>query len=276
MKKFILISFLGIGALFTIESCNNDDPTPVTMMLVTSHQATGKFYKMDKTTGTKTEVFTVKEGTDDVTNFRSLVYHPGKNLLYGSLNNNFDAVLYSIDPSTKIATLINDNDQGKWDSFGQLFVAADDSLLAVGYFDDGGFMKFGTTGNESSKITTIDNLCCGMGSVYDPNTKIINAGTYPDTGGEVRIVTADASGSITGTKIITDLIEFPADTENDDFYVRSMAKDTNGTIYAIIFNYDKKDTYFSTINLSTNKITWISTLGESTADQYMVLAFIPE
>jgi hypothetical protein len=283
-----LLSLLLLVAVITFESCNDDDE--VKDVLITSHRASGKFYKLDKSTGAQTEIFTATYDGATLNEIRGFVYHPKQNLFYASINSYKDqdgiqlGHLYTIHPKTKVATRINENDGNNgaydvWDAIVNWAVASDDSLVAVGDFnsDGNGIVKFGIDGGRSLKTAEVD-FCCGLGLVYDKSTKILLVGNEPNGTEEVRIDEITQTGTITDTYTITEFDNFPAATDLSvtDLYLKAMAKDKDGTIYGIVYNVDDtKESYFVKVDIENLTITYISTLGEDSANQYNTLAFIP-
>jgi hypothetical protein len=285
--KALIILLAGIVAL---QSCGDDEKSPLADVLVTSHRQTGVFYKVDQTTGETTEIFTPTVSGGTLKEVRAFVYHPGKKLFYASATSEtFDeelqsGFLYSINPKTKAATVINNNDGDAgayevWDAINNWAVAKDDSLVAIGDFnDDGnGIVKFGTDGSRSLK-TKIVNICCGNGMLYDKETNILTvASSYNSGDGEIDIVTISSAGEITATTTITTFNDFP---ETDDLTttwltMKALAKNKDGVIYGILFPYDLKKSYLVTVDLETEEINYITTLGVDNENQYNSLAFIP-
>ncbi len=54
-----------------------------------------------------------------------------------------------------------------------------------------------------------------------------------------------------------------------------MAKDKKGNVYGIVFNDELSKSYFVSIDLEGEEITYISTLGADNGHQFNTLAFIP-
>lgn len=287
MKKILLLSIFALGLLLTIESCKDDDPAPQEI-LITSHRKTGKFYKLDLTTGAKTEAFDIKLSGNTLNELRGFVYHPKKDLFYASASSYVDqdnprnGFLYSIVPSTKVATVINSNN-GKggayaiWDAVVNWAVASDDSLVSVGDFngDGSGIVKFGTDGGRSKKTTEVD-FCCGLGLIYDATAKTMLVTNDPNDGTVEILTITQATGAISNTLVIDNLIDFPKDVSTDWLPVKAMAKAKDGMIYALMFNSDEADTYLIKIDIANKKATYIATLGTDNANQYNLLAFVPE
>lgn len=286
MKRLLAI-LLPVLMTFTFFTCSDDESKPADV-LVTSHRQTGVFYKLDKSTGEKTEIFTPTINGNTLMELRALVYHPGENLFYVSAssetfeNGTQSGYLYSLNPNTKAATVINDN-QDDWYAINNWAVAEDDSLIGVGYFRGGGIFgngsgvaKFGTDGEPGANLVGSPEICCGNGLVYDKSTGImlVASGNYSDDG-EIIIETISAEGVITNSTNITTLTGFPEDQSTTWSVVKAMAKDKKGDIYGIFFNDDLEMTYLVAIDIEGEEITYISTLGADDENQYNSLAFIP-
>jgi hypothetical protein len=249
--------------------------------LITSHRATGTFYKIDVKTGLTTEIFTPTLGGNSLTAIRAFVYHPKKKLFYASATSNPNGFLYTINPKTKEATVINNNDGNGgayqvWDAIVNWAVDKDDSLIAIGDFnsDGNGIVKFGTDGGRSLKTKVVD-FCCGLAMIYDKKTGNMLVGSGEDTNNnEIDIVSINAAGTITSTSTITTFTGFNDDFPNSWLTLKAMVKSKNGDVYGILNNYDSGKSFFVSIDLDGEEITYISTLGADESNMYNSLAYI--
>ncbi len=250
--------------------------------VITAHRGNGKVFTVDKATGAKTEAFTPLFNASALLSLRGFVYHKNQKKFYVTQNTDAGGDLYTIDPATKVATRINDNlgsvDNDVWDAVVNWAVAADDSLIGVGDFnDDGnGIVKFGTNGGRSKK-TAQTNFCCALGMLYDVTAqKFLVADGDLNGNKEVVIEEYAQTGAKTGVSIrIPTFNGFTDDITSDWLVLRSMAKDKDGTVYGSLFNDNKKKTYFVKIDLTAKTITYVGTLGSDNANQHNVLAFVP-
>jgi hypothetical protein len=250
--------------------------------LITSHRTSGKVFIVDKATGAKTESFTPMFNANALTSLRGFVYHKNQKKFYVTQNTDAGGDLYTIDPATKVATRINDNlgsaDNEIWDAVVNWAVAADDSLIGIGDFnDDGnGIVKFGTNGGRSKKTAQAD-ICCALGMLYDASAQkftIANAWATEDK--QVLIEDYTHTGALSGSPIeITTFNGFPDDLATYWLNVRSMAKDKDGVIYGNMFSDDNKKTYFVKIDLTAKTITYVAVIGADAANQHNVLVFVP-
>lgn len=280
-KRFTIwltVTTLTLTVIFTA-SCKKDKDA-VSYSLVTSHRTSGKFYTINPSNGNTTEIFTPTFSGSTLNDIRAFVYHPKQNLFYASVSSSVGADLYTINPANKVATKINDNDGTNGPTYTAVVnwaVAADDSLIAVGDFDDddNGIEKFGINGGRSAGIAEAD-VCCGLGMLYDASTstfKVANGWSTDEM--EVLIQTITATGTVTGSVNITTFNNFPDDLSDDWVVMKGMAQNTDGNIYGVLYNSDRSKTYFVRINMTAPSIDYISTLGADNANQYNNLTLIP-
>jgi hypothetical protein len=300
MKRLLTLLFTA-GIMLGTLSCGDDDSNDG-VALITADRVSGQFYVINPKTGATKEAFEITYNGNVLTEIRSLVYHPGENRFYVSSHSyddlgdgNQNGRLFSVNPRTKEATLINDND-GKvaptdanqsyqiWDAIVNWAVEADDSLVAVGDFngDGNGFVRFGTDGGRSLKTVDAD-VCCGLGMIYDASTGEALLANSPGDG-EVFLELFDTNtGESLETTSITDFVGFPADfnaiSATSWMPTKGLAsnkKVNGGTLYGLLYNDDTNKTYFVSIDIEALEVTYISTLGSAEDDQYNVLTFVPK
>jgi hypothetical protein len=259
--------------------------------LLTSHRQNGKFFTINPSNGATTEVFTATFEGVNMKDFRGFVYHPKQKLYYATvastINDQQAGFLYTINPATKVATMINENDGDPnedqvldyaiWDAVVNWSVAPDDSLIGIGDFngDGNGIVKFGKDGGRSLKTVEVD-FCCGLGmSWVDENTMLVANG-WSTGDGEVMLENIELNGTVSDDLLITTLEGFPTDITINWIPVRSLAKAKDGTLYGLMFNYDLNLTYFVKVDMANEKVVYISTIGGSAANQYTTLAFVPK
>ncbi len=285
----LLLAALFVASLVLIDSCKSDDPSPITYVLISGNRTTGKFYSVNETTGATKEIFTPTSNGATLTEVRAVVYHPKKNLFYFAQNstalgvNNVLGNLYSMNPTTKVATLINDNTTSKLIyAIANWSIAKDDSLVGLGYLRTGSgssIVKFGTDGKQTAKVVT-SNFCCGMGMLYDSKTNkftLSNDGAYAN---KVYVNEMDgATGVLSNEKIITTFSGFPEDfSVSSNLYLKAMAQNgSTATIYGLLYNSipASRKTYFVKIDLTAKSMTYISTIGADNNNQYNNLTYVP-
>lgn len=302
MKRILSILLL-VASLIVIQACG-DDENPVKTLLITSNRSTGTFYFINTKTGELTESFTAMYNDEPLTDIRGFAYHPTLKKIFVSVNSytnlgdgERNGALFTIDPKSHVATLINDND-GKvnendvsqsyaiWDAIVNWAITEDDSLIAVGDFngDGNGFVKFGTNGARGIGTVQAD-VCCGLGMIYNPETKeaLLGNGDNQDNAA-LDFETFDTeTGESLGLVTITDFVNFPDEfndiVESSWITVKGIAshpKVNNGRIYGLIFNTEDESrrTYFVSIDLENETVTYIATLGFNAGTQYNALSFI--
>lgn len=295
MKNKLSLSglFLGIMA-FALLSCGDDEKAAKDVLL-TTNRSTGQFYTINLTNGKLTPVFKAAYEGETLFDIRGLVYHPGEKAFYASVHSysllgegDQTGQLFRIDAKTKIATMINVNDGNggqydQWDAIVNWAVDADDSLMAVGDFnsDGNGFVKFGTNGGRSLKTVEAD-VCCGLGMIYDAESKEALIGNSPEDG-EVFIEKFDTqTGASIESFTFTTFNGFPEGfneiSETSWMPLKGLAVSSDGKYYGILFNDEDESqkTYFVSLDFDALTVTYISTLGISIGDQYSALTFVSD
>jgi hypothetical protein len=257
------------------------------MTLVTSHRGTGKFYSLDQTTGDTTYLFKSTIDASTLNDVRGFVYHVNQDLFYASTNSccSQNGKLFTINPDTKVATMINANDGNGgayevWDAIVNWAVGADDSLIAVGDFngDGNGIVKFGTDGGRSLKTAQAD-ICCGLGMTYDATAGTLLVGNGWDTDNkEIEISIVKEDGTLVGSDVINLFEGFEEEASFTDQWLtlKAMAQAPDGKVYGLIFGYDLSVTYLVQIDIAAKTITNVKMIGHNNANQFNSLAFIPK
>jgi hypothetical protein len=256
------------------------------LILVASHKTTGTIYSVTPSSGVRIELFTPTYNGNMLNEIRAFLYHPKENLYYASVSSMIDnapaGFLYTIDPQTKTATRINENNGANshevWDEVSNWIVAPDDSLLSVGDFNaEGvGLVKFGTNGGRGNTTTELV-VCCGLGLAWGAdNTEVIIANGTDTGNGEVQLDTYTLNGMLKAKQTIKNFENFPSDLSNDVLQLKSLAKDKNSSLYGLLVDETTGATYFVRILSLAGKVTYINTLGQDINNQYSSLAFIPK
>ena len=292
--KTTKLLFLTITALFLM-NCGDDEDSRETLELVTVKHNTGVLYKIDKTTGDLTEIHTLTYGGSPLTYLNSLVFHPGTGTYFAGSSGNGYGHLYSIDPKTGIATLLNNNNDSAngnpyhWLYLNDLVVMPDGNILAVSSLQVGspagftgdGLILFDTQGNV---IEYIQSDAAVSGMVYGMyKTKMYGSYSYLRT-----VEVADGHATMGPT------INF---TEGDGFdheinfigavVMFNMVKDpdnstlsellTEGEIYGLMYDGLPQDEYIVRINPLTGRLDNIGFLiNGGTTVIYHGLALVPE
>lgn len=288
MKKiFNLFTVALFVSLVVLQSCG-DDEKPSKNVLVLGSMFTGQFYTVNTTTGALTDLFVPQFDGGDLTDVRAFVYHPDEKKYYVAVTRNspLDGAILTIDPATKESTVINDNDVdgiNVWRALPNWFVTSDDSLFAVGDFNNGidGFTKFGVDGQPSSRIWVEErDMCCGYGMIYfsKENEIIVSNGDNQENG-TLDFLVYNKDAEIKRGFSITNFIGFEEVVGEDWWTIRSLASESNsrnGNVYGVLVNSDTGDTYFVKVDFSNYSITRIADLDTEGGYDFAPLAFVPE
>jgi len=259
--------------------------------LITSHRSNGLFSSILATTGNTTPLFTATTDGNDLTDVRGFVYHPNKDKFYISqASYNADGInprkgyLYTIDPATKVSTIINANDGlggvAIWDAINNWGVTEDDSLMGYGDFnsDGNGLVKFGTDGGRSSNTLQVSSVCCGLGMLFRAeSSEMIVGNSWSANNGQIILDRIDMNtGLVTNVMTTSELVGFPIDMSLEWLTTKAMAQFGDGTIYGILYPSSTQSSYFVSIDMAASTVTYISTLGAGKANQFNMLAYVPK
>ncbi|MBL7858997.1 MAG: hypothetical protein JNM57_15000 [Cyclobacteriaceae bacterium] len=275
MKKlisFAVLLLMLIPIVLPLESCNDDDDAAPIVMVV-AERSSGKIFTVDKATGALAETGLVTFNEVGLTNIRAMIYNPGNQTIYASAADDGGGKIYSINPSTMVATVLNPNTNHDWYGVADLLISSDNKILASLYFDSDpsgpGLVKFSLTGEIGTRIMfSDDNICCGMGIVYGSSTSQVLVSSY-----DMEIYSSDLSGTVT---LLTTLVpEGFNDTPSDDLYIQNIVKDNAGKVYAIVYDADNTDTFLASIDLTNSKLVEIGKMNTSN-NRYHALMLISQ
>ena len=261
MKKFIayVVSVLMlIPVVLPLESCDDDDDAAPIVMVV-SERSSGKIFTVNKTTGALTEVGLITYNEAGLTNIRGMIYNGGNKTIYASITDNGGGKIYSINPETMVATVINTNPDNIWYGVADLLMTGDNKVLASLFYTSGsgpGFAKFNLTGELSGDPIYFSNsdICCGMGIIYGSSTSQVLISSY-----NLEIYTSDLSGT---TTLLTTLVPSGfGDVAADDLYIQNMVKDSSGKIYALVYDEPNNLTHLALVDLNNDKLTEIGQMN---------------
>jgi len=274
--KTIILKFLGLALILTafMACSDDDDSTPIINdVMVVYNSETGVFSSINITNGALTTLGTVTLNNEVVVGLRDIVYNPSNKTVYASsrANDPYSGIIYSINPATLEATIINDNADEDWYALPGLEMAGG-KLLATVYWDyydpsydeSTGLLYLNLDGSFSSTFALMYQgdsfyFSDGMGIEYGSsnNQLLITDGN--------DILISDLNGNISEIIELTGT-GFPNMDELDD--VRTIETDADGTIYGI-----DGDGHFGSVNLTTGVFTYIATLP---GERIMALSMIPE
>lgn len=267
MKIFTHYALMMAGflSLIIMSSCGDDDsPAPTIMVAIES--STGILYAVDETDGSTTEIGTVMMDGSEVLNIRAMQYHTGTKMIYASSTDDGSGVLYSIEPTTLEATVINDNADDEWYGVAGMVINDDDQIMTDMWFKSSadvgygaGLAIFETSGTMSSSVLfSLQEICCGMGMVYDDDDNVLIGSA--DNGFEIfRVGTSGTVNAVTSFTYSDETVDV------GDLYIRSLTKDRKGNIYALVYNSDTGNTLLCSVDMDEATFTELGQVN-STSD----------
>jgi len=269
-----LITLLIAGLMFVQTGCNKDEDKPAVIKLVVVKRSTGVLYTVDKSTGNLTQIGALTYNSEPLTGLRGLVYDPDTEKCYGGATDDGGGGFYSINISTGVATLLNDDPDDDWYGIADLLMAVDGNILASLYSK--------MTGNSSlvifNKATGEDGT---HNSITDGDDELETSGglTYGSSATELILGGFDEIYYSSLTGLVSDTIPLIKTVNIDKFVaVMDLEKDSDETVFAMLYEYDDDTQYLVKLNAGTGEISELSVLtteGIKTGG-YHCLAFIPE
>ncbi|WP_162555981.1 hypothetical protein [Reichenbachiella versicolor] len=238
----------------------------------------GRFFEFDLEDGLDTDYFTVEtDDDDDLNDIRAFVYHPGENKFFVSESNDESGHLFSIDLNIDavLATTLNENEDGGWNSINSLLVSGKELLALVGFGDEKRRLTgFDTNGNElTTQRVVIDDFSSGVAMFYNDK-------------GETIVTKAESSDIIlrkinTTTGALTDYITF--DTFNNfDHTINGSRKQLTslmyheGKAYGIIYdNNGTYDTFFVELDFDNGEVEYIERWQTNSGDRHYTILALP-
>lgn len=277
MKKIILYAFtlsLLCTALIGIQSCNDDDPAP--NILVVAERTTGKLFKLDPSTGARTEVGQIKDaGGDGLTNIRGMVYHSASKRIFISSTSDGGGSIYVADSKAKVASIFHEDVDDLVYGGADLLITTDNKVVATLWFTDdasvgygSGFLLMPTSGAEADSVRFSEDLCCGMGICFgSSNNEILVASD------DIEIFSSTLDGTVTLEASLTP-VGFPTEAP-DDYAILNMVK-VGSDILALVYDYEEGDTYLAKVNLVDEELTVIGQVNDAAnTTRYHGLMLIP-
>lgn len=268
----MLVVFISPVILF-FQSCGKDDPAPIVM--VVAERNSGKLFILNSTTASKTEVAEIKLVTGaPITNIRAMVYHKSSKKIFASSTDDGDGVIYSINPGSMQASVINSNPNDHWYGVADMIITSDNNILASLWFESEsevgygpGFIKMNTDGTVTDMdIFTNENICCGMGIIANGTNKVLIASS------DLEIYESDLNGTV---ELMTTLTLEGFDLNDPGEYaIQNMVKDAKGNIFATVYCWDNGNTYLAKINLTTSKLIKVGQLNVGNTNRYHGLMLI--
>lgn len=291
MKKvgvsfFIVTAILFLSSSFFI-SCKDDESVPNQLIVI--ERGTGEISKVNTTTGELTLIDQVTFDGVGLTEARGLVYHKGEKKIYITSSDDGSGKLYSVDPSTMIATEINNNANDYWYGLPAIRVMSNGKLISTAWLKSSnpggggpGLIQFNTDGSVASTHLFDDgtdpagvDMCCSFAVEFgDSKNELLITSNDND----LELYSSDLSGNVTLNGAIT-IEGFDPTYEGSDYMIRHMVK-MSGKIYALAvgnryLGSDYRYTYLAELDLATNTLTKIALLSDSEDVQYQGLASVP-
>ena len=288
MKKINLLILLFALAFAGFYACSDDDDDPpvVTYEMVISDRETGTFYALDTATGALEVLGYISYNGNPLINIRGLVYDSASEMIYVSENSSggggsrlaapIDDVngrIFSVDPLTLEATLINDNDDDDWYALPGLEMY-NGRILGTVYWDyydynhwsglvllntDGTFYQEITLMYEGSEYGFYDGMAIAYGS--NANEVLIS---YNDD----NLIRTNINGNVVE---IIGLNYSPGFQEED--HIKNLEWGNDGVLYAVTRSGD-----LGHINPDTGDFTFIAHLSMMGVNDghWQGLTLIPE
>ncbi len=274
MKKITyFFALLFAGVMLVQTGCNKDEDTPKGIKLVVVKRSTGDLYTVDKTTGDLTEIGSLTINGEPLTGLRGLVYDPDTEKCYGGATNHGGRGFYTINIKTGVATLLNEDTAEDWDGIADMILAADGNVLVNLYSNivgESALVVFDkTTGDDGTHNEINDgdeDIWSTGGLTYGSSASQVIIG------GNHEIYFANTTGLVSDTTALLPT----ANIDDEDVHVMDLEKDTDGTIFAMLYEYHDMDQYLVKLNTNTGEITELSVLTTAgILTGYHCLAFIP-
>ena len=240
--------------------------------MVVYNPDTGVFSSISTTDGTLTALGSITLDGVIVEGIRDIVYNPSNETVYASSKSNdpYGGKIYSVNPSTLEATVINDNANDDWYALPGIEMS-NGKILGTVYWDDYNEVDY-STGlvwlNLDGSISDTSPLLNAGEYYYFSEGMAIEYGASNNEiyiTNEEEIIIADINGNITETIDLTGS-GFPMEDSLDS--IRTIETDDDGIIYGI-----DRDGHFGTIDLITGVFAYIATLP---SDKIVALSKIPE
>lgn len=243
--------------------------------LVVIARADGKLYSINKTTGNLTEIGVIVDNSKaPISGLRALEYDDatGKCFL-GSTNDN-NAIFYSLDITSGIATILNNNSSNSRIGISGLLMASDGNVLAninSNIVSNSAIVVFNSnTGNDGThnKLVGVD------GAEWSPGGLIYGYSTEELViGGSGEIYFSDLNATI--SKIV--VLDNPSYVLQTSL-VMDLARDKKTPeIYSIMLDVSTNYLHLAKIDINSGKVTWINSLADNNKDNWFhCLAFIPK
>lgn len=243
--------------------------------LIVIKRGNGKMFTVDTSNGEMVEVMEITDQTGaSAYGLRALDFDRNSGKCYIGGTNDIDANLFSLDISTGVVSMLNDNVDNSRDGISGLLITDDGNVLANIFSNEvsnTAITTFNTTtGEDGTHYELGDNESGGGwssgGLIYGwTNNELI-------LGSEAEIYFSNLTG------IVSDTISLFPTTNIQDPLIMDLARDKNtNEVYALAINTETKYMYLIKIDIVTGVITEIAQLADDNRFSWVhCLAFIPK
>lgn len=279
-----LIKFLAMLLFVTaFVACNDDDddnPIVINDIMVVYNSDSGMFSAINTINGTLTSIGTISFNGEVLTGLRDIVYNNSNGMIYASSRSDYNnGAIFSVNPSTLEASILNDNADDDWYALPGLEIY-NGKILATVYWDDydndnnldynEGLVSLNLDGTIFNVMPLMEDgetisLNEGMGIEYTNNDTELLITRWDE------IIVSDFNGNVMEI-IQLNQANFPIGESLDG--IRTLETSENGVIYGI-----DRDNHFGRIDLTVGSpvgtFTYITTLTPED-DKHVALSLIPE
>jgi hypothetical protein len=276
-----LVKFLAMLLFVTaFVACSDDDDNPpviINDIMVVHNSNTGIFSAINLNDGSLTSLGSFSYNGEVLEGLRDIVYNPDNNTIYASSRSNSNnGAVFSIDPTTLEATMLNDNLDDDWYAIPGLELF-NNQLIGTVYWDDydnsqanegliwlnqdGSFNNFEPLLWQGNDL----DLYEGMGIEYTSNGTELLITRYDE------VIVSNLNGEVMEI-IELDEVNFPDDEYLDG--IRTLETSEDGVIYGID-RYNHFGRIDLTVGSPVGTFTYITTLTPED-DKYVALSLIPE
>lgn len=279
LVKF-LVMLLFVTAFVACNDDDDDNPIVINNIMVVYNSDSGMFSAINTTNGTLTSIGTISFNGEVLTGLRDIVYNESNGMIYASSRSDYNnGAIFSVNPSTLEASVLNDNADDDWYALPGLEIY-NGKILATVYWDDydndnnldynEGLVTLnldGTIFNVTPLMEDGDTISLneGMGIEYTNNDTELLITRWDE------IIVSDFNGNVMEIVELNE-VNFPDDESLDG--IRTLETSEDGVIYGI-----DRDNHFGRIDLTVGSpvgtFTYITTLTPED-DKHVALSLIPE
>lgn len=258
-------------------ACSDDDDSPIVIddIMVVYNSDTGMFSSIDLTNGALTPLGTITYNGEILTGLRDIVYNSANRTVYASSRSNSDlnnGAIFSVDPVTLEATMLNDNADDDWYAIPGIEIS-NGKIMGVVYWDEYEMVQEG----EGLIWLNLDGSFSGSEPLmWQGDDLSLNEGMaieYGSSSSEIlvtrqdEVIVSDINGNVSEI-IELDEVNFSMEEYLDG--IRTIETSEDGILYGI-----DRDSHFGRIDLTAETFTYIAKLNPED-DKHVALSLIPE